>query len=149
MKDADAIGQAEHDIHVVLDDDDGERRSSAAMSSVIRAVSALDMPAVGSSSSSTRGPLRERERELELAPLAVRQRACRRLGSPCEPNAVEQLVDRHAPGGMWAGETARYGPSLAAIASATLSRADSDRTARSVVHARRRRGGRAHAAGAR
>jgi hypothetical protein len=74
----DAVGDAEHGVHVVLHQQDGVRGLQAARASVsMRSVSSAPMPARGSSSSSTRGLGGEAHGHLELALRAVAH-ACRR-----------------------------------------------------------------------
>ena len=77
----DAVGQREDRVHVVLDQqhrDFGPSAPQAGRSSA--ALSAVPSPAIGSSSSSRRGFVGERDRELELLLLAMRQFA--RRGRP-------------------------------------------------------------------
>ena len=70
----DALGEAEHHVHVVLDQQHGHARAATRHGGEdVVALAPPGTPAAGSSSSSTRGAQRQRERDLQQPLLAVGQ----------------------------------------------------------------------------
>ena len=75
----DAVGEREHGVHVVLDQEDGALPLSAAQEArSCAAIPRAPMPAIGSSSSSSARLAGQRHGDFELALLAVREDGRRR-----------------------------------------------------------------------
>ena len=94
MQHRDLLRDGEHDVHVVLGE---QQRELALLRDALRAarsvsrVSGADMPAVGSSSSSISGSAGQRDAKLELLLIAVGQRAADRIGLSEQPERAQQL----------------------------------------------------------
>ncbi len=121
-----AVGQAKHRIHVVLDQQQGGLAAQALQQATMRSDSSGPMPAMGSSSNSSLGR-GQRQAHFQLALLTVRhsapaRRSRRRPGPPARPPRRPWHSARCSC--RAARQTLKLWPACACTASATLSSTD-------------------------